>query len=230
MTIQDNIFNIRQRIDVTCHKAGRNPETVHLLAVSKKKPLSDIEAAVAAGQKMVGENYVQEFVGKYDDCTVDVDWHYIGALQTNKVKYLRGKVAMIHSVDRLSLAKEINKQWAECDQPANILIQVNIGEEATKAGVTADELEPLVRQLTLFPNLRIRGLMAIPPHSDVPEQSRHWFRVMRKLADSIAALQLPDVSMDELSMGMSDDFEVAIEEGATLIRIGTAIFGARDYA
>ena len=108
MTIQDNITNIRQRIDTACHKAGRDPQTVHLLAVSKKKPLADIETAVAAGQKMVGENYVQEFVAKYDECSVDVDWHYIGALQTNKVKFLRGKVVMIHSVDRLSLAKEVD--------------------------------------------------------------------------------------------------------------------------
>ena len=230
MTIKDNITNIRQRIDASCHKAGRDPQTVHLLAVSKKKPLSDIEAAVAAGQKMVGENYVQEFVAKYDECSVDVDWHYIGALQTNKVKYLRGKVAMIHSVDRLSLAKEIDRQWAKGERPVDILIQVNIGNEETKAGITEEELEPLVYEIVEFPHLRIRGLMAIPPHSSDPEESRQWFRAMRQLADSIAALKLPNVSMDELSMGMSDDFEVAIEEGATLIRIGTAIFGARDYA
>lgn len=230
MTIKDNISQIRQRIDAACHKAGRDPQTVHLLAVSKKKPLSDIEEAVAAGQKMVGENYVQEFVAKYDDCTVDVDWHYIGALQSNKVKYLRGKVAMIHSVDRLSLAREIDRQWAKCDRPINVLIQVNIGNEETKAGVTADELEPLVREISALQNLHICGLMAIPPHSTTPEESRQWFRAMRQLADSIDALKLPNVSMDELSMGMSDDFEVAIEEGATLIRIGTAIFGARDYA
>ncbi len=230
MTIKDNISNIRQRIDSACHQAGRDPQSVHLLAVSKKKPLADIEEAAAAGQKMIGENYVQEFVAKYDDCTADVDWHYIGALQSNKVKQLRGKVAMIHSVDRLSLAKEINKQWAKCDRPVEILIQVNIGAEATKAGVSADDLEELVRQIAELPNLRIRGLMAIPPHSADPEESRHWFRAMRQLADSIAELGLPDVSMKELSMGMSDDFEIAIEEGATMIRIGTAIFGARDYA
>ena len=230
MTIQDNITNIRQRIDVACHKAGRDPQTVHLLAVSKKKPLADIETAVAAGQKMVGENYVQEFVAKYDECSIDVDWHYIGALQTNKVKFLRGKVAMIHSVDRLSLAKEVDRQWSKCDQPAKILIQINIGEEETKSGVLVEELEPLIREICQLPHLRICGLMAIPPFSSDPEESRQWFRAMRKLADSIDALQLPNVSMDELSMGMSDDFEVAIEEGATLIRIGTAIFGVRDNA
>ena len=230
MTIPDNIDRIRQRLDAACHKAGRDPQTVHLLAVSKKKPLSDIEAAAAAGQKMFGENYVQEFAAKHEDCSADIDWHYIGALQTNKVKYLRGKVAMIHSVDRLSLAKEIDRQWGKCDRPADILIQVNIGEEASKAGVTAGELEGLIREVATFPNLRIHGLMAIPPHSDNPEESRQWFRAMRKLADAIDALHLPNVSMDELSMGMSGDFEVAIEEGATLIRIGTAIFGARDYA
>ena len=230
MSIRDNISTIRQRIDAACLKAGRDPQSVHLLAVSKKKPLADIEAAAAAGQTMVGENYVQEFVAKHDACTVDIDWHFIGALQSNKVKYLRDRVAMIHSVDRLSLAQEIDRQWARCAQPAAILIQVNIGDEQTKAGVSADELEPLVRQIALLPHVRIRGLMAIPPHCDDPEDSRHWFRAMRRLADAIAALNLPQVSMEELSMGMSDDFEVAIEEGATLIRIGTAIFGARDYA
>ncbi len=230
MTIQNSIDQIRQRIDAACHKAGRDPATVHLLAVSKKKPISDIEEAAVAGQKMFGENYVQEFVGKYDDCRLDIDWHFIGALQSNKVKYLRGKIAMIHSVDRYSLAKEINKQWQGSEVPAPILIQVNIGDEPTKAGVTADELEPLVRQLAQLQNLRIRGLMAIPPQSENPEESRHWFREMRKLADSIETLNLQNVTMTELSMGMSDDFEVAIEEGATLIRIGTAIFGARDYA
>jgi hypothetical protein len=230
MTIQNSIDQIRQRIDTACHKAGRDPATVHLLAVSKKKPLNAIEEAAAAGQKLFGENYVQEFVGKSDDSRLDIDWHFIGGLQSNKVKYLRGKVAMIHSVDRLSLAKEIDRQWGGCESPVAILIQVNIGDEPTKAGVTASELEPLVRQLALLQNLRICGLMAIPPQSDNPEESRHWFREMRKLADSIETLNLQNVSMTELSMGMSDDFEVAIEEGATLIRIGTAIFGARDDA
>jgi pyridoxal phosphate enzyme (YggS family) len=230
MTIQNNISQIRQRIDAACLKAGRDPQTVHLLAVSKKKPLTDIETAAAAGQKMFGENYVQEFVGKYEECRSDVSWHFIGALQSNKVKYLRGKVDLIHSVDRLSLAKEINRQWAGCDTPARILIQVNIGNEETKAGTTADQLEDLVQKISSFPNLNICGLMAIPPHSDNPEDSRRWFRAMRQLADSIDALKLANVSMTELSMGMSDDFEIAIEEGATLIRIGTAIFGERDYA
>ncbi len=230
MTIQNNIARIRQQIDAACRKAGRAPATVHLLAVSKKKPLCDIEAAAAAGQKMFGENYVQEFVGKYESCRLDIDWHFIGGLQSNKVKYLRGKVAMIHSVDRLSLAKEIDRQWGEYERPVDILIQVNIGNEPTKAGVSASDLEPLVRQLAPLQNLRIRGLMAIPPQSDNPEESRHWFKKMRQLADSIEALNLQNVSMIELSMGMSDDFEVAIEEGATVIRIGTAIFGARDDA
>jgi hypothetical protein len=230
MSISDNINKIRQSIDAACLKAGRDPQSVHLLAVSKKKPLVDIEEAAAAGQKMFGENYVQEFVGKYEESRADVDWHFIGALQSNKVKQLRGRVAMIHSVDRLSLAKEIDRQWAKCDNPASILIQVNIGEEESKAGVTAADLKNLIQQITELPNLKICGLMAIPPHSDDPEASRRWFRAMRELADSIDALKLPGVSMNELSMGMSNDFEVAIEEGATLIRIGTAIFGARDYA
>jgi hypothetical protein len=157
-----------------------------------------------------------------------VEWHFVGALQTNKVKYLAGKVALIHSVDRLHLAKEINRQWEKIGRTADILIQLNLGHEITKAGATEEELETLVRAVVQLPHLRIRGLMTLPPYFENPEDVRPFFRHLHELARHIEGLRIPGVEMRELSMGMTHDFEVAIEEGATLIRVGTAIFGARE--
>jgi hypothetical protein len=227
MEISVNIEKIREQIATTCRKCGRDPGEVRLVAVSKKKPAADIDAAIAAGQSLFGESYVQECVAKLDEVKADAEWHFIGALQSNKVKYLRGKVAMIHSVDRLSLAQEIDRQWKKDDDCVNILLQVNLGEEASKSGTTAEELIELVRQVAVLENLRIMGLMALPPWGADPEEVRPYFRQLRELSVQIDALKLPNVSMQELSMGMSHDYEVAIEEGATLIRVGTAIFGAR---
>ncbi len=227
MDIAANITAIRERISVICNSCGRDPGQVRLVAVSKKKPTADIEAAIAAGQPVFGESYVQECVAKIDAVQGAAEWHFIGALQSNKVKYLRGKVAMIHSVDRLSLAKEIDRQWGKHKDCVDILIQINLGEEASKAGTTLAQAVELVRQVAPLRHVRIRGLMALPPWYDDPEHVRPYFRQLKQLAEQIAALDLPNVSMQELSMGMSHDFEVAIEEGATLVRVGTAIFGAR---
>jgi pyridoxal phosphate enzyme (YggS family) len=227
MDIAANIAAIRERIKVVCKGCGRDPDLVRLVAVSKKKPAGDIEAAIAAGQSLFGESYVQECVAKIDEVKKPAEWHFIGALQRNKVKSLRGKVAMIHSVDRLSLAEEIDRQWSKQGTSVDILIQVNLGEEESKAGTTADRALGLVRQVAPLKHVRIRGLMALPPWFDEPEQVRPYFRQLRMLAEQIDALDLPNVSMRELSMGMSHDFEVAVEEGASLVRIGTAIFGAR---
>ena len=227
MSIQANLQDIRDRMTAACKRAGRNPDTVRLVAVSKTKPAAMIDQAAAAGQTLFGENYVQEFVAKTEDVTAPVTWHFIGSLQTNKVKYLAGKVTMIHSVDRLSLAKEIDRQWSKLDKPVDILIQVNLGEEETKSGTDEAALQDLVRQVAVLPYVRIRGLMALPPYLDDPEQVRPFFRRLRQLADGVAALQLTGVEMRELSMGMSHDFEAAIEEGATLVRVGSAIFGSR---
>lgn len=227
MSIQANLQDIRDRMAAACKRAGRNPDTVRLVAVSKTKPAAMIDQAAAAGQTLFGENYVQEFVAKTEEVTAPVTWHFIGSLQTNKVKYLAGKVAMIHSVDRLSLAKEIDRQWSKLDRPVDILIQVNLGEEETKSGTDEAALQDLVRQVAVLPYVRIRGLMALPPYLDDPEQVRPFFRRLRQLADGIAALKLPGVEMQELSMGMSHDFEAAIEEGASLVRVGSAIFGSR---
>jgi hypothetical protein len=227
MSIQANLQDIRDRMAAACKRAGRNPDTVRLVAVSKTKPAAMIDQAAAAGQTLFGENYVQEFVAKTEEVTAPVTWHFIGSLQTNKVKYLAGKVAMIHSVDRLSLAKEIDRQWSKLDRPVDILIQVNLGEEETKSGTDEAALQDLVRQVAVLPYVRIRGLMALPPYLDDPEQVRPFFRRLHQLADGIAAMTLPGVEMRELSMGMSHDFEAAIEEGASLVRVGSAIFGSR---
>ena len=227
MSIQTNLQNIHERIDAACKRANRNPDDVQLVAVSKTKPAAMIDQAAESGQTLFGENYVQEFVAKTEEVTTPVTWHFIGSLQTNKVKYLRGKVAMIHSVDRLSLAKEIDRQWSKLDKPVDILIQVNLGEEESKSGTGEAALQDLVRQVAQLPHVRIRGLMALPPYLDDPEEVRPLFRRLRQLAESIAALKLPGVEMRELSMGMSHDFEAAIEEGATLVRVGSAIFGSR---
>lgn len=227
MTIAENIAQIQNRVALACQKCGRNPETVRLVAVSKKKPAADIEAAFAAGQRLFGESYVQECVAKVDEVKAAVEWHFIGALQSNKVKYLRGKIGMLHSVDRYSLAEEIDRQWGKLDASVDVLVQVNLGGEASKAGTTANDLIDLIRRVAKLKHVHIKGLMALPPWTEDPEAARPYFRSLKQLAGQVAALELPRVSMQELSMGMSNDYHVAIEEGATMIRVGTAIFGAR---
>jgi pyridoxal phosphate enzyme (YggS family) len=225
--IAANIAAIRARIDEACQRSGRDPQQVKLIAVSKIKPAELVEEAFAAGQQLFGENYVQEFCAKDDQIEVPLSWHFIGALQSNKVKYLCGRVAMIHSVDRLSLAKEIDRQWAKLDEKIDILLQINIGSEENKAGCSASDAVQLAKEISKLEHVQICGLMSLPPHCDDPEQVRPYFQRMRLLSEEIAALNLPGVRMDELSMGMSGDFEIAVEEGATLVRVGTAIFGER---
>lgn len=226
--IATNLRTIQQRIERACQRCGRKPQQVSLIAVSKKKPAELIVQAAAAGQPLFGESYVQEFIDKHQQITTTLRWHFIGALQSNKVKYLRGTTELIHSVDRYSLAKEINKQWAAIEQTANILIQVNVGAEQSKAGVTIDKVEELIRRIATLPNVRIQGLMTLPPYHEDPEQVRPWFCQLRQIAQQIDDLHIAGVSMATISMGMSHDFEIAIEEGATLIRVGTAIFGERE--
>jgi len=228
MSIAANLAAIRDRIRTACQRCGRDPQQVRLVAVSKKKPSEDIEAAFLAGQHIFGESYVQEFCSKQEQIIHPVEWHFIGGLQSNKVKYLRGKTTLIHSVDRLSLAREISRQWEKCDQEAHILLQFNLGREASKGGADEAQALELVRDISKLPAVKICGLMTLPPYEPDPDQVRPYFRRLRELATEITGLQLPGVFMDELSMGMSHDFEVAIEEGATLIRVGTAIFGSRD--
>lgn len=226
--IAANLTRIRQQIDLACRSCGRDPQTVRLLAVSKKKPSQTILEAFDAGQELFGESYVQEFAQKSAQIELPIEWHFIGGLQSNKVKYLRGKTALIHSVDRYSLAKEISTQWAKVGQTADILLQFNLGAEATKRG--ADEIDALelAKRICALPNLQVRGLMTLPPYCEDAEEVRPYFHRLRLLGEKLAAADLPNMLMEELSMGMSHDFHVAIQEGATLVRVGTAIFGARD--
>ncbi len=225
--IAANLARIRAEIAAACARCGRDPAAVRLVAVSKTHPAALVEAAWTAGQVEFGESYVQEFLAKTELVKAPVQWHFIGHLQSNKVKYLPGKVSLIHSVDRLSLAEEVARQWGKNGLQAEVLIEVNLGDETSKAGVAEAAVEPLLRRLTGLPHLAVRGLMAIPPYLADPEEVRPFFRRLRELATRLEALGLPGVAMRELSMGMSHDFTVAIEEGATLVRVGTAIFGER---
>jgi len=227
MEIAVNLHRIRQQIAAAAIAAERNPADVRLVAVSKTKPAALVDEAARAGQSLFGENYVQEFVAKALEVISPVEWHFIGHLQSNKVKQIAGLVSMIHSVDRLSLAQEIDRQWARIGKVCAILIQVNLSGEATKSGTTSEETTNLVRQVALLDNVRICGLMTMPPFFDNPEAARPYFRELRLLSAEIGAHAIPGVSMKELSMGMSGDFEAAIAEGATLVRIGSALFGSR---
>ncbi|HML78619.1 YggS family pyridoxal phosphate-dependent enzyme [Geobacter sulfurreducens] len=229
MAIADNLTHILAKIVAAARRAGRDPAAVRLVAVSKTIPAEAVEEAARAGQRLFGENYVQEFTAKAREVREPVEWHFIGHLQSNKVKYLAGLVTCIHSVDRLSLAEEINRQWAKLDAVCDILVQVNIAGEETKSGTSAAELTDLVAAMATLPHVRVRGLMTMPPFFDDPEEARPYFRELRRLADAVAAESIPGISMTELSMGMSGDFEAAVEEGATLVRIGTALFGERVY-
>lgn len=218
---------IQQQIHSACHDAGRDPQHVRLLAVSKKQPLSKIQTLAATGHQLFGESYVQELVDKQDQWPDQGQWHFVGALQTNKVKYLVGRVTLIHSVDRLSLGQEIAKQWQKQDLTAHILLQINLAGESQKTGIDPQQAQELIGQLAPLPGLQIRGLMTLPPYAANPEDVRPYFRQLRELATRIEEAAIPGVSMQELSMGMSHDFPVAIAEGATLVRIGTALFGSR---
>lgn len=226
--IPAHIARIREQIAAACRRTDRDPDEVRLIAVSKVKPAELIEEAYRSGQQLFGESYVQEFRDKAPRVQAPVTWHFIGGLQTNKVKYLRGRVAMIHSVDRLPLAEEIDRQWGKIDRAVDILLQVNVGDEESKSGCAPQELPELAAAVVRLEHVRIRGLMCLPPYSDDPAEVRPYFRQLRELASRVEALHIPGVDMRELSMGMSGDFEVAIEEGATLVRIGTAIFGERQ--
>ena len=227
MTISANLAEINHRICAAAEKAGRYPSSIRLVAVSKTRPAEDIRTAFLAGQTIFGENYIQELVPKLGEVREAVQWHVIGHLQSNKVKYIAGQVAMIHSVDRISLAQEIDRQWGKLGKTCDVLIQANISGEETKSGTTEAGAIQLVRECALLPNLRVRGLMTMPPFFDDPDAARPYFAELRRLAEAIAVQQIAGVDMVELSMGMSGDFEAAIQEGATLVRVGTAIFGER---
>ncbi len=227
MSIAANLADINERIRAAALAAGRDPATVRLIAVSKTRPATDVAEAFRAGQVVFGENYVQELMEKTAAVSDPVEWHVIGHLQSNKVKYIAGKVNLVHSVDRISLAREIDRHWGLLGLTCNILIQVNISGEASKSGATAAETVALVRECAALPHVAVKGLMTMPPFFDDPEKARPYFARLRQMAGLVEAERIPGVDMTELSMGMSGDFEVAIREGATLVRVGTAIFGER---
>ena len=227
MSIAENLKQVQDRIAAAAKRAGRDPGAVTLVTVSKTVEHERIREAVAAGASVLGENRVQEAKEKIEALGRIASWHLIGRLQSNKAKYAVRLFDLIHSVDSLDLAKELDKQAVKNNKVQDVLIEVSIAGEEQKAGVAAEALGGFVREAAQLSHIRIRGLMAMPPYSEDPEDSRHYYRRLRELAGSLKELKVRNVSMDILSMGMSGDFEVAVEEGATMVRVGTAIFGER---
>lgn len=250
--MKENIQDIERQIQAACDRAGRKRSEVTLIAVSKTKPNEMLEEAYSLGIRNFGENKVQELVQKYEDLnsgfTEKVNWHMIGHLQRNKVKYIIDKVSLIHSVDSLRLAEQIEAEAAKHNLTCDILIEVNIAGEETKFGVAPEDVFLLIQEISRLPHIRIRGLMTVAPNVDDPEKNREYFIKLRQLYvdikpkntdnncddsnmdDNAIRIRKSLASFDTLSMGMTGDFEVAIEEGATMVRIGTGIFGERDYS
>ena len=228
VSIPDNIARVEDRIAAACQRSGRRREDLKLVAVSKNQPAESVRAAYRVGLRDFGENRVQEATAKRAALAdLDVRWHMLGHLQSNKARPARELFQWVHSVDSLRLAEKLALATKPAEAPLAILIEVNLAEEISKNGIRAGEVLTLAEQIALLPAVELRGLMVIPPFFECPDDVRPYFRQLRNLASKIASPELPEVSMRELSMGMSNDFEVAIEEGATIIRVGTAIFGER---
>lgn len=228
--IKEQLASVEQNIQDACIRAHRSREDVTLIAVSKTKPISVLQEAYDAGVRVFGENKVQELVDKYEALPKDIQWHMIGHLQTNKVKYMIDKVACIHSVDSLKLAEVIEKEAAKKDCKVNILVEVNVAEEKSKFGLSVEEVLPFVEKVATFPHIQICGLMTIAPFVENAEENRTIFNNLRQLSVDIMEKNIDNVNVSILSMGMTNDYEIAIEEGATMVRVGTGIFGARDYS
>ncbi|MBR0397917.1 MAG: YggS family pyridoxal phosphate-dependent enzyme [Eubacterium sp.] len=224
-----NLERVEARVAAACARAGRERSDVTLIAVSKTKPVPMLEEIYSDGVRDFGENKVQEICAKQPVLPDDIRWHMIGHLQTNKVRQVIDKACMIHSVDSLKLAQVIEKEAAKKDLVVPVLFEVNVAEEESKFGARTEETAAIIQEIALLPHVRVRGLMTIAPFVDDPEENRPVFRRLKELSVDIAEKNINNVSMCELSMGMTGDFEVAIEEGATFVRIGTAIFGARNY-
>ncbi len=228
--IKDNIEKVRNNIIKAAERAGRDPGDITLIAVSKTKPVDMLKEAYDAGIRDFGENKVQEILDKYDKLPGDIRWHMIGHLQTNKVKYISDKVCMIHSVDSLKLATEISKHALKAGRVIPILIEVNVANEESKFGVSFDACEALIRDIAPLDGIKISGLMAIAPYTDDPEENRIYFKRLKQLSVDITSKNIDNITMGVLSMGMTGDYEVAVEEGASHVRVGTGIFGERNYA
>ena len=228
--LKDQLQEVEKRIQAACDRAGRKREEVTLIAVSKTKPVETLQEAYDLGVRIFGENKVQELTAKYEALPKDIHWHMIGHLQTNKVKYIIDKAELIHSVDSLKLAETIEKEAAKHDLIADILVEVNVAEEESKFGMKMEEVIPFVEKVSSFSHVRVRGLMTIAPFVEDPEENRSIFADLHKLYIDIKKKNHDNDTVSVLSMGMTNDYEVAIEEGATMVRVGTGIFGARNYA
>lgn len=228
--IAENLAAVHKNIENACSVSGRKAEEVTLVAVSKTKPVELLMEAYEAGERVFGENKVQEIMDKYEQMPGDVQWHMIGHLQRNKVKYIIDKVAMIHSVDSLRLAETIEQEAAKKNLCMPVLVEVNVAEEDSKFGLSLSETLPFVEEISKFPHLKVMGLMTIAPFVENPEENREIFKKLKKLSVDIAEKNINNITMNVLSMGMTGDYQVAIEEGATMVRVGTGIFGERNYS
>lgn len=228
--IKDNYFNVKAKIEEECEKCGRSKEEVTLIAVSKTKPVEALKEVYDCGCRHFGENKVQELMDKYEVLPKDIHWHMIGHLQRNKVKYLIGKTYLIHGVDSLRLAEEISKEAMKKGVDVNILIEVNVANEETKFGTNLDEAVELTMQIAKLPNIHVKGYMTIAPYVENPEENREYFKKLRQLSVDITQKNIDNVSVEFLSMGMTNDYLVAVSEGANFVRVGTGIFGERDYS
>lgn len=227
--IAENLETVREKIAAAAQRVGRDPAEIKLVAVTKTVDVPTIEEGIKAGITAIGENRVQEIRKKYPEIQSPVEWHLIGHLQTNKVKYIIDKVDLIHSLDRYSLAQEISKRAQQAGTTMSVLVQVNVAEEETKFGLKVEETEEFIKEVTQLEGIKILGLMTMAPYVENPEEVRFVFKKLKELSEKIGNLNLPQVEMKYLSMGMSNDYEVAIEEGANIVRVGSAIFGARNY-
>lgn len=227
--VKENLFEVEDRICEACKKSGRRRGDVKLIAVSKTKPVSLIEEAYASGIRDFGENKPQELKEKYEALPKDIDWHMIGHLQRNKVKYVVGRAALIHSVESLRLAEAIDQEAEKKGIIMPVLVEVNVAEEESKFGITAAECPVFVETIARLQHISVQGLMAIAPFVENAEDNRKYFAKLRKLSVDIQAKNIDNVNMCNLSMGMTGDYQVAVEEGATIVRVGTGIFGSRNY-
>ncbi|KUO75671.1 MAG: hypothetical protein APF77_14215 [Clostridia bacterium BRH_c25] len=227
--IRDNITNISHNIRDICIRTGKDPDSITIIAVTKTIDPDRINYAVECGIQNIGENKVQEIMAKYENIEGNVKWHLIGHLQTNKVKYIIDKVELIHSVDSISLAEEISRRAEKAGLVRNVLVQVNVAQEDTKFGIDYEETESFVKQLSQLSGIRVKGLMTIAPYYEDTELVRPVFRRLKEKYDSLAEADIINVEMKYLSMGMTNDYKVAIEEGSNMVRVGTGIFGARNY-
>ncbi len=228
--VKENLIEVQARIEAACRRSGRDPKEVTLIAVSKTKPVSMIQEAIEAGKQEFGENKAQEMKEKYETLPGDLTWHFIGHLQTNKVKYVVGRAALIHSVDSLHLAEAIDRESAKKKVVSEVLVEVNVAQETSKFGIRPEDTEALLRQMSNLSHIHVCGLMTIAPYVEDPEQNRGIFCQLKKLSVDIAGKNIDNIDMSVLSMGMTGDYEVAVEEGATHVRVGTGIFGERNYS